>query len=284
MRKPVHHGSQHWLHAHFAREGAAEVDQGPPVIEPVAIKEPIKASLRPVAKRLKQEGRDQNGGDYAAQATGPCGVKQASYQRDHCDVDGHYACGCRGVSQAPLEDNVYVHQAVAHDGVGEAKGQQYQRKRGEIHPGPWHHSERVGQYVQQRERYRTCQRAGRHPFQLLAHNAVRGALVAPQKNRCGQQKVESQVNEFELIERDARRQRGRKTQQIGRDLHVDRKQGRRQQISCDDPERAPGSLCFPAFREEQRKMHKQNGRQEHRPDLAPIDLPIKPVELAGIVK
>ncbi len=31
-------------------------------------------------------------------------------------------------------------------------------------------------------------------------------------------------------------------------------------------------------------MHKQNGRQEHRPDLAPIDLPIKPVELAGIVK
>jgi hypothetical protein len=69
---------------------------------------------------------------------------------------------------ATLEDDVYVHQAIADDGVAEAKRNEHQAERGELHPGLRGSVEDVRQNVKHGERQTARQSSTSEPLQLLA--------------------------------------------------------------------------------------------------------------------
>ncbi len=91
---------------------------------------------------------DNHNGDHSAHHSGrPRGVEQRSDRGHDRDIDGHNAPARGRVREAPLEDDVHVHQAVANDGVSETQRDEHQGNRGQIHPRPGHNSQEKGRDV-----------------------------------------------------------------------------------------------------------------------------------------
>ena len=212
LRDAVHHRRQHRIEAHFGGERAAEFDQRAAIIETVAVEETVQARLNPVAKRLKQKRGDHDGDDFAHHAGRPRGVEQRADQRDERDVDGHHAAARGRVGQAALEDDVHVHQPVANDGVAETQRDQHQRNRGKIHPRPRHDAQEIRHDVQKQERQNAGKRSAGDPLQLLPQDSRRRAAVAVHKNSRGEQEINAQTGQIELVEQNSRPDRGHEAQ------------------------------------------------------------------------
>ena len=73
-------------------------------------------------------------GDHATDRPGSLGMENIGDERDQSEIDSGHGCGGSGVCQTALEDDVHVHQAVADDGVAEAKRDQQQTENGGAHP------------------------------------------------------------------------------------------------------------------------------------------------------
>src|SRR5215472_13259560 len=80
LRNAVHHRTQHGVLPYFVRQRAAKFDQGAAIVEPVAIEKTIQARLNPLAERLEQKRRNDDG-DHPANRPGGGRVEEISTQR-----------------------------------------------------------------------------------------------------------------------------------------------------------------------------------------------------------
>src|ERR1700688_578795 len=278
----VHDRAQHGVETHFIGEGAAEFNQGAPVVEPVAVEETIQARLNPFAKRLKQEGGNDDS-DHAACRSAGLRVEDLGNQGDEREVHGGNGGGGRGVGQTALEDDVDVHQAVANDGVAEAQGNEHQAEHGKLHPGVLRRVQHKGDDVEEREGQTARQRSAGEPLQLLAKHAGRSFAKALVEHESGGHKEESQVAQFDFVQEQARAQPGDKAQHVEGGADVKEQQCRAGAIN----KRQFGKRTEPAssaLRKDQREMQQQRRRQHARRDARPVHLVVKGVELAAVLE
>ncbi len=118
----------------------------------------------------------------------------------HCEVRSDDRRRSQRVRHAALEDQVYVHQSVADDGVSEGERQQSQRKYRHLHGRRRHRAEQIGNDVKQREGRNRHHSAARNPLQLLAQDG-RGCVpvVAPQDHGGGDEE-DRQVSPVHPVE------------------------------------------------------------------------------------
>src|SRR5208282_6070203 len=167
LGKPIEHGAEERINANFIRERAAELDECAAIVEAVAIKKVVEARLHPVAQRLKEKCGDDDGDHRSEGARRQGAVRKLANERDRREVDRNDAGGGERISEAALEDDVHVHQAVADDGVAEAQRNQRERIDGNVHPRLGNDAEDVRQEIEEQERQDACERAARDPLQLL---------------------------------------------------------------------------------------------------------------------
>ena len=199
----LHDGMQQRLQVGLGAEPAAELDQGLAVIVAMAVKGAIDPGLEPALERL-EGGRCANEGNGKAPLAGP--FRQAVMDPEGNENDGaevaaeNHARGQR-VSHAALEDQVRVHQAVAHNGPGERERQKHQRQASEIGQQVRRiELQQVRNRVKEREWQHREQRSPRDPFQLLAQQRRGGAAVAAQEQQCRQDVEQGEVAGGDLVQ------------------------------------------------------------------------------------
>ena len=283
LRDAIHHRCEHRIEAHFGGERAAELNQRAAIIETVPVKEPVQARLNPVAKRLKQKCGDDDGDDAAHHAGRPGRVEQRADQRDERDIYGHHAAARRRIRQAALEDDVHVHQPVADDGVAETKRDQHQRNRGKVHPRPRHDAQEIRHHVQKQERKNPGERSAGDPFQLLPQDARRRAAIAVHKHNRGEQEINAQAGQIELVEQNPRANRRHEAQLAESDQHTHEEKNSRDAINRGELRALPSGRG-PALRKYQSEMQQQRGLQEPRHDAGPVNFPVKGAQLSRILE
>ena len=283
LRDSIHHRSEHRVEAHFRRERAAKLNQRAAIVQAVPVKKAVQARLNPVAKRLEQKCRHHDG-DHSAHHSGrPRGVEQRSDHRHDRDVHGHHAAARGRIGETSLEDDVHVHQAVADDGVAETQRDQHQRNRGEIHPRPRHNSQEKRHDVKQQKWNNARQRSAGHPLQLLPQDSGRCAAIADNKNKRGQQEVNSQTRQVEPVERISRFDRRHETQFAKSDQNSHQQQNSRHAVNGAQDRAVPLGNRAP-LRKYQRKMQQQRRLQKPGHDRAPIDFPVERSQLPGVLE
>jgi len=108
LRDAVHHRAKHRLKPHFVCERAAELDQGAPIVQAVAVEETVETRLNPFAEGLEKQSGDNDGDDAAHGPVGLC-MKDLRDQRYKEEINRGDGSRCRGICQAALEDNVHIH-------------------------------------------------------------------------------------------------------------------------------------------------------------------------------
>ena len=128
-------------------------------------------------------------------------MHQFRRHRDRAEVKANQRSGGQGVGDAALEDQVDVHQAVAHDGPAEGQGQKDQANSGQLdqNAGNRNAGEKRDD-VQHREGNDGQQGSAGQPLQLLAAQRVLLAQVVPEEHQRGQHVVERQVAHGELVQ------------------------------------------------------------------------------------
>ena len=105
-------------------------------------------------------------------------------ERDDAEIAAQNQRRSQRVRHAALEDQVRVHQPVAHDGPCEGERQKHQREAGEIGQQVRRiELQQVRNRVKERERQNREQRSARDPLQLLTQQRRAGAAVAAQKQQ-----------------------------------------------------------------------------------------------------
>src|ERR1700676_407420 len=181
LRDAVHHRTEHRFDANFVGQRAAKFDECTAVVQAVAVEKTVEARLNPFAERLKEKG-SYDDGDHAAHGPGSLRVEDVRDQRDQRKVHRRYGSRRCCVSQAALEDDVHIHQAVANHRVAEAQRNEHQSHNGQRHPGPLRRIEEERQHVEQSKRQTANQRAAGQPLQLLAQHTGRSLTITLIKN------------------------------------------------------------------------------------------------------
>src|SRR5580704_5725451 len=281
LRDTIEDGGDEWLEANFVGERATEFDERAAVIEAVAIEKAVEASLNADAQRFDEESGDDNGDDGSGRARGE--TRTMSHFADDGDdgeVDSDDGRSSESIREAALEDDVYVHQAVADDGVAEAKRNQREREDADFHPRRGHTAEEERHDVEKQEWSDAGEGAAGDPLQLLAKDAARSAEVTRKENTSGEQEVGAEVCQFHLIEPVLRTDGWQEVECAGGDKDVEREQRGGRRIDREElgPKRAA------TLRKDQRKVDKQRGLQEQSDHVAPVNFPIESVQLSGVVE
>ena len=160
-------------------EVAAEADQRLAVVEPLGIEDAIDPGLNPVLERVEEQAGDDDRGDEPPGAeAGEPRVDNLRRDGDDDEVEADERSRDERVGDAALEDEVDIHQAVAHDRPAEGQRKEDERERRKL-------DQRAGGVlvqqhrrddIEQRERQNREQRSAREPLELLT---LQRLMLAP---------------------------------------------------------------------------------------------------------
>src|SRR5579883_3475905 len=220
LRDAVDDRAEHGLEADLVGKGAAKLNEGAPIVEPVAIEEAVEASLNPLAEGLEEKGGDDDG-DHAADRAAGGGVENIGDESDQREIDGRDSSSGRRIGQAALEDNIHIHETVANDGVAETQRNQHEADGGELHPGLRLRVEEEGDDVQEEKGKGSGKGAAGKPLQLLAQDTGRRFAEALVENGAGSQEAQAEKGKLELFELDPRIEPWDKAEHLlgGADVH-----------------------------------------------------------------
>src|ERR1700733_11091082 len=207
-------------------------------------------------------------------------VKQFSDHGNYGEINAHDGGGGKGVREAALEDDVHVHQAVANDGVAEAERNQDQRIDRTLHPRRRHPAQGVGNDVEADKGQTAGEGSGGDPLQLLAQNAAGSATETKKENEGSQDKINSQVDLFDLIEPLARAERGKEIQRPGGDEGMQNKKRDGDRVYRNKLGPEPAATLW----KHQGEVHEHGGLQQQRHHVAPVNDPVEGIQLAAVMK
>jgi len=116
---------QQAIDAGFRGQFAAEVEESPTVIVSFAVEEAIETLLKPFHQRLEQQRGDNDPQQPTAvtRHRNPA-VKQIGQQRHDAKIDADDRCRSQRIGDATAEDDVHIHQPVAHNGITKSQGKE----------------------------------------------------------------------------------------------------------------------------------------------------------------
>ncbi len=152
LKQALAHARDHGVEIGLGTELAGEFDQGAAVVVAVTVEVFVEALLDPVADGVEQEGGGQHDGhgDHVAHVLEVL-FDQAAEGEDEGVESGHNAKGGERIRVAPAEDDIDVHQAVAHDGVGQGERNQHDAEHAHLHIGIGHRAHHVRQNIEEGE-------------------------------------------------------------------------------------------------------------------------------------
>ena len=155
----------------FGTESAAEFDESFAVVIALAVEGAIHPTLNTAFEGIEDGRGDENRDNQRplAHRLRQTLVNELGDDGDDAEVAAQNQAGGKRVSDAALEDQVGVHQAIAHDGPGEREWQKDQRQAGELVERAGHvNVEQEGYGVEQREWHDRKECAAPEPLELLA--------------------------------------------------------------------------------------------------------------------
>ena len=195
--------------------------------------------------------------------------------------------GRQSIGGAAPQNDVDVHQAVAHNGVGEGQRDQCQRKNDQALIGPDRPAGREGHDVEHDKGDDCRERPLGEPFALLPHDDVfprrLGCRPEAQHRRAGEE-VGPQQGVLDAIEDLAHVDQG----PTGVDGPSGDQVMQRQQSGCGRirplgrPKACRGDK--PGAREHETEVQENRRRQQRRPHVAPIDETVEPLEFARVTE
>ena len=156
------------------------------VVVAMAVEGAIDPALDAALEGIEYSRRDENGKHQAplAHRLRHGVVDPYGDEGDDAEVSAEQKSRGQCVGHAALEDQVGIHQPVAHDRPAEGERQKYQREPGQV--GEQARRLKVQQVrngVEEREGQNGQQRPARNPLQLLAQQRRIGAAVAVQEQK-----------------------------------------------------------------------------------------------------
>ena len=261
---------------------AGKADQRAAVVVAIAVERAVDATLQAVLDGLGQQNHDDGG----EEGDDPPLIRFALDERttggaEDDDEDRDAGRHRRGVDEQALEDDLDVHQPVAHDGRSERDRDEPERNGGQFHRQRRIHTQSEGHRIAQREGHRAERGPPDNPSQLtLARHRARARERAEEDDESGGQE-DGEVQQFEAIEQAdephevVRVDRGAdQRQHPGAAEHCGR------QVDGGQPAREMPlvALVVRAFGEHQGEVQEQ-GRQEEQGDhVGPVEGPVHAIE------
>ncbi len=181
------------------------------------------------------------------------------------------------IGHAALEDQVHVHQAVAHNGIAEGERQKDQREHADLHRRRRPPAVEEGDDVENRERNDRQESAARNPLHLLAQNWRAGVQVGVPEHEGRGQEERRHVAHLHPVQVPEQQSAG-----LGccYQQHPEAQQQQSRQI---DQRQNPAPLLHErlALRKAQREVQKHRRLQHSRNHIGPVNRPVKLVQLAG---
>ena len=284
LQQPLAHDGQRGVQVGLRTQFPGELHQGPAVVVAVAVEMPVQPLLHPVADGLEEERRDQHHGHQAGVAQVlEILFHQGAQREDDAVKRRQHAQGRQGVRVAAAEDDVHVHQPVAHNRVGQRERNQSHAQHAHLHVGIRHRAQHVRQHVKQRERQDPAERSVAQPLQLLAHHHVFGAAVFGGQNQRADQVGQRPGHHPGPVHHPAQfHQRHGDLHGAGTEGHERQEHQGRGHVE----QNGAGDAAEPRPRlgKRQAEMQEHGGRQQARHQVAEINHLVEIVELAGVVE
>ncbi len=269
----------------FTVEVAGEADQRPPVVVPVAVVRLVERRLDGVLDDGRQQHHHQRGqhGNHGVGLVGAPQQHLAGQLEDH-GVDRRDRGDRHGVGDAPLDDDLDVHQAIADDGGGEGERDDAQREGQQLGVGKRVERQRERQDVEQHERQRAQRRAPHDPAQLPLRGHRRGAAQPAHHHGEPRHQAGGEVGHLEAIDRgQQRRHQAALAERPGHHQGAAEAQHRRRRVDRGK-QRPAGRRLHPLPRplgEHQGEVQEQRRQQQQGDDVGPVEHPVEPVEPPG---
>ncbi len=277
-RQAIDHRTQHPVQIGFRAQLAPKFDQRLAVVVAGAIEELIDTLLDPFAHRVKEQRGDHHGQDQPDRSrTRDLGVDQFRDSSHYREVNPDNRGRRQRVHHAPLENQVHVHQPVAEDGISEGQGQQAQRQNGNLHRRARHRSRQIGNHIEQREGRDGQNGAARDPFELLPQDRRAGPAIAVPQHRRRDHEEQGQVAHLHPVEVPAHPLGG--FQYPEREDVYSQQQHPGHVNGGNDPAILADKGAL--LREGQDEMQEQCGLKQPCRNVAPVDNPVKLVQLSG---
>ncbi len=246
---------------------AAEPVEGPALVEPVAVLQPLQGGGDGAARRHQQAGDAEPGGErqQVARQRQLLGDAAVDHQVDQREADDAEQQGQRPGDRV-AGDDLDVPQLVAQDGVGESQrhqGQGHDRDRGQQlgHVQP----EGVRQVIEDQDRQVAAGHAPRDPLHLAVWLPRRAAPEAPDEERQRGGRQDDEVEQLDAIERldPCRGQAAEDPAPAGQhQVELERQQGRCRQVE-ERHQMAPAAGLPQRRREHQEQVERQGRQQDH---------------------
>jgi len=230
--------------------------------------------------RLEDERRDQ---DQDARGGRP-DILQASHPENQPVEHGQHANGSQRVDIALLEDDVYVHQPVAHDGIRPGDRDQREREHRRVHVriGDSAH-ETVGNRVEDRERRGPQDRPHAQPFDLLPDDRILHTPVRAVEHPASEQIGGGQEHHRDAIQKPVQLDRlDRYTQYPRANSQHDRGHQDRRNVDHDDPR--PLAEPSALLREHQAEVQEDGRREQPGQHIAVVHGLVETVQLPCVVE
>ena len=178
LDEAVRHGCQHSVQVGLRTQFAREFHERAAIVVAIPIEVLVQTLLNPVTDGLEQKRGHQHDNDQAGVAhVLEILLHQAAQREDDAVERGQHAQRGERVCVAAPEDDIDIHQPVAHDGVGEGQRDQHQRQYRHLHVGIGQGAHRVGSDIENRERQDPAEDAIAQPLKLLAHDRIVGLAI-----------------------------------------------------------------------------------------------------------
>ena len=213
-------------------------------------------------------------------ASEPGSAEQERREIDRGDP-GHQA----GEQQAPLEQDLHIHQPVLDDGVGERQRREHHRREREFHRRRGGDAGEVGHRIDQREGQHPGAGAPDDPLQLLAHGHAAGGAEGVHEGSEGGERIERPEHRLQPVEHrladgdDARpRTQRREVEEAGEEGEAEQREGRR----VGPAEQPRFALQEPAaVREGEREVEEDRREEQDAHAVEPEEQVVEEVQFAG---
>ena len=161
LHDPVHEALAQPEEIQIAVQIAREADERAAIVVAIAVVHAVERRLNRALQRPQQQGDDDRGeeGDDGLR-TGFAAEEHFAGELEEHGVDGRHPRQRGGVAEPALDDDLDVHQAVAHDGGRKGQRHESQQDRRELGAPDRIEAEREGQGVARRQ---TAPRRARSP-------------------------------------------------------------------------------------------------------------------------
>ncbi len=179
LRQPAGDGVEQVAQVGLCAEFPSEADEGFAVIVAFAVKQPVYTVLDGALDRIEQRRSDDDGGDQPVHAgIGQALAHQLGGQCHQAEIKAQQRRRGQRVRYAALEDQVHIHEAVAHDGPGKGQRQDDKREDGQVAHRFWRGPvKQVRQDVEQRVGNHGQQGPARKPLELLTPQHLTGCQI-----------------------------------------------------------------------------------------------------------